>query len=81
MLRVSERQLDHERLPEGSGKRALLRGIERASRMVPLSVALQIARLSPSRIAEENAQLAPDPAAVRWIGFSSILLATYSSLG
>ena len=49
MLRVSERRLDHERLPEGNGKRALLRAIERASRVVPLSVALRIARLSPSR--------------------------------
>jgi len=49
MLRVSERHLDHERLPEGNGKRALLRAIERASRVVPLSVALRIARLSPSR--------------------------------
>jgi len=49
MLRVSERRLDHERLPEGNGKRALLRAIQRASRVVPLSVALQIARLSPSR--------------------------------
>ena len=37
-------------------------------------------RLDASRIAEENAQLAEDPAAVRWIGFSSILLATYRSL-
>jgi hypothetical protein len=35
MFRVSERRLDHERLPEGSGKRALLRAIERASRVVP----------------------------------------------
>jgi hypothetical protein len=33
-----------------------------------------------SRIAEENAQLAEDPAAARWIGLSSMLLATYSSL-
>ena len=49
MLRVSERRLDPERLPEGNGKRALLRAIERASRVVPLSVALRIARLSPSR--------------------------------
>jgi transposase InsO family protein len=49
MLRVSERRLDHQRLPEGNGTRALLRAIERASRVVPLSVALQIARLSPSR--------------------------------
>jgi putative transposase len=49
MLRVSERHLDHERLPEGNGKRALLRAIDRASRVVPLGVALRIARLSPSR--------------------------------
>jgi transposase InsO family protein len=49
IFRVSERQLGHERLPEGNRKRALLRAIERASRVVPLSVALRIARLSPSR--------------------------------
>ena len=49
MLRVSERRLDHARLPEGKGKRALLRAIERASRAVPLGVALRIARLSSSR--------------------------------
>ena len=49
MLRVSERRVDRERLPEGNGKRALLRAIERASRVVPLGVALRIARLSPSR--------------------------------
>ena len=48
MLRVSERQLDHQRLPEGNGKRALVRAIERASRLVPLRAALRIARLSPS---------------------------------
>jgi hypothetical protein len=49
MLRVSGRQLDRERLSEGRGKRALLRAIERASRVVPLGVALRIARLSSSR--------------------------------
>jgi len=49
MLRVSEHRLDHERLPEGTGKRALLRAIERASGVVPLTVALRIARLSASR--------------------------------
>jgi hypothetical protein len=42
-------------------------------------------QLDASRIAEENAQLAEDLAAVRWIGLSSVLLATYrflrSSLG
>ena len=37
-------------------------------------------RLDASRIAEENIQLAEDPAAVRWIRFSSMLLATYRSL-
>jgi hypothetical protein len=49
MLRVSEHRLDRERLPEGTGKRALLRAIERASGVVPLTVALRIARLSASR--------------------------------
>jgi len=42
-------------------------------------------RLDASRIAEENIRLAEDPAAARWIRFSSMLLATYrflrSSLG
>jgi transposase InsO family protein len=49
MLRVSERRVDRERVPEGDGKRALLRAIERASRVVPLTAALRIARLSASR--------------------------------
>ena len=49
LLRVSERGVDRERLPAGNGKRALLGAIERASRVVPLHVALRIARLSPSR--------------------------------
>jgi hypothetical protein len=35
MLRVSERRLDHQRLPGGNGRRALVRAIERASRVVP----------------------------------------------
>ena len=37
-------------------------------------------RLHASRIAVENAQLAEDRAAVRWIELSSMLLATYMSL-
>ena len=37
-------------------------------------------RSDASHIAEKNAQLAEDPAAVRWIGLSSMLLATYRSL-
>ena len=35
IFHVSERQLDYERLPEGNGKRALLRAIEGASRVAP----------------------------------------------
>jgi hypothetical protein len=35
ILRASGRRVDHERLPEGHGKRALLRAIKRASRVVP----------------------------------------------
>jgi len=49
MLRMSERGVDRERIFEGNGKRALLRAIERASRVVPLAVALRVARLSASR--------------------------------
>jgi hypothetical protein len=37
-------------------------------------------RPDASRIAEENAGLAEDPAAARWIQLSSMLLATYRSL-
>jgi hypothetical protein len=49
MFRVSERRVDRERLPEGNGKRALLRAIERASRVIAPGVALRITRLPPSR--------------------------------
>jgi hypothetical protein len=37
-------------------------------------------RSDASRIAEENTQLAEDPAAAGWIAFASMLLATYRSL-
>ncbi len=37
-------------------------------------------RSEASRIAEENAHFAEDPAAARWIAISSMLLATYRSL-
>jgi hypothetical protein len=37
-------------------------------------------RSSASRLAEENIQLAEDPAGVRWIALSSLFLATYRSL-
>ena len=49
MLRVSKVRLDHERLPEGDSKRVLLRAIERAGTVLPLSAALRVARLSSSR--------------------------------
>ena len=49
MLRVSTVRLDNARLPERESKRALLRAIERAGKILPLSAALRIARLSSSR--------------------------------
>ncbi len=49
MLRVSKVRLEHERLPEGDSKRVLLRAIERAGTVLPLSAALRVARLSSSR--------------------------------
>ncbi len=49
MLRVSKVRLDHERLPEGDSKRVLLRAIERAGTVLPLSAALRVARLSSAR--------------------------------
>ncbi len=49
MLRVSKVRLDYERLPEGDSKKVLLRAIDRAGKILPLSAALRIARLSPSR--------------------------------
>jgi len=49
LLRASKIRLDCERLPEGDAKRILLRAIERARRVLPLSAALGITRLSASR--------------------------------
>jgi len=49
MLRVSKIRLDYERLPEWESKRALLRAIERAGKVLPLNAVLRIARLSSSR--------------------------------
>jgi hypothetical protein len=68
MLRVSERRGDRERLPEGNGKRALRRAIERASRVVPLSVALRITRrlrlaTTAGAAPRFGARLTTDPAA------------------
>jgi hypothetical protein len=56
MLRVSKVQLDYERLPDGDAKRILLRAIERAGTVLPLNVALRIARLSSSRYHERRSQ-------------------------
>jgi transposase InsO family protein len=49
LLRVSKIRLDYERLPEGDAKKILLRSIERARKILPLSAALRITRLSASR--------------------------------
>jgi hypothetical protein len=49
MLRASNVQLDYERLPEGDVTRILLRSIARARRVLPLSAALRITRISASR--------------------------------
>jgi putative transposase len=49
LLRVSKVQLDYERLPEGDAKKILLRAIERARKVLPLSAALRITCLSASR--------------------------------
>jgi len=49
LLRVSKVRLDYERLPDGDAKKILLRSIERARKVLPLSAALRITRLSASR--------------------------------
>ena len=49
MIRVSKIQIDYERFPTGDAKRLLLRAIERAGKVLPLSTALRITRLSASR--------------------------------
>ena len=49
MLRASKNRVDYERFAEGKSKVALLRAIDRASSVLPLTSALRIARLSPSR--------------------------------
>jgi len=49
VLRASKVQLDYERLPDGDAKKILLRSIERARKVLPLSAALRITRLSASR--------------------------------
>jgi hypothetical protein len=49
VLRVSKVQLDYERLPKGDAKRILLRAIKRSQKVLSLSAALRIPRLSASR--------------------------------
>jgi hypothetical protein len=49
MIRVSKDRLDCERYTDGASKTMLLRAIERASKVLPLTSALRIARLSRSR--------------------------------
>jgi transposase InsO family protein len=49
VLRASKIQVDYERIPDGGAKKILLRAIERTRKVLPLSAALRITRLSPSR--------------------------------
>ena len=49
MIRVSKNHLDYERHADGVSKAVLLRAVDRASRVLPLSSALRLVRLSPSR--------------------------------
>jgi hypothetical protein len=49
VLRVSKIQLDYERIPNGGDKGILLRAIARTRKVLPLSAALRITRLSASR--------------------------------
>jgi hypothetical protein len=49
MLRVSKGRLDYERYFDGAAKTVLLRAVDRASKLLPLSSALRVVRLSASR--------------------------------
>jgi putative transposase len=49
MLRASKNRVDYERFAEGKSKAVLIRAIDRASKVLPLTSALRIARISPSR--------------------------------
>jgi len=49
MLRVSKDRLDYERYSDGASKAVLLRAVERASKVLPLSSALRVVGLSASR--------------------------------
>jgi hypothetical protein len=49
MLRVSKNGLDYERYADGASKAVLLRAVDRASKVLPLSSALRVVSLSTSR--------------------------------
>lgn len=49
LLKVSRFSLAHNRIPEGNRKQALLHGIERFRKVLPLRVVLRVLKLSPSR--------------------------------
>ena len=75
------RQLDRERLPEGNGKRALLRAIERASRGVPLSVALRIARLAKAAPPCLPSQAQGGDSCQHLVGFSQAIAGASTTTG
>lgn len=49
LVRVSGARLDDTRIPNGSDKTTLMRGIQRAARVLPLHVALRVVGLRPAR--------------------------------
>jgi hypothetical protein len=49
LLKVSGFSLAHNRIADGTRKQALLQGIERSRKVLPLRVVLSVLKLSPSR--------------------------------
>jgi len=66
LVRVSKTRLEFDRIAEGGSKRVLLRAIERSKKVMPLTAALRIVGISPSRYhswcrAAEGCDLADQP--------------------
>jgi len=73
MLRASKNRVDYERFAEGESKAVLIRAIDRASQVLPLTSALRIAHLSPSRFhawrqLQDGCQLDDQPSCPRVFG-------------
>jgi hypothetical protein len=66
LVRVSKARLEFDRIPERGSKRVLLRAIEGSKKVMPLTAALRIVEISPSRYhswcrAAEGCDLADQP--------------------